>query len=55
MSLRVALSPKGVKIIEIVPPLTESELHDEQGTRERVKKFWMPLTDFTAGVMKGFK
>lgn len=32
LSLRSSLKPHGVKVIEILPPLVESELHDHQGT-----------------------
>ena len=32
LSLRSSLKPHGIKVIEIMPPLVESELHDHQGT-----------------------
>lgn len=53
MSMRHKLAPHGIKIVEIVPPLVESQLHDKQGTNERLSKFWMPLTDFTTATMSG--
>lgn len=55
MSMRFKLQPHGVKVIEIVPPLVESQLHDKQGTNERLSKFWMPLSNFTAATMDGLQ
>jgi len=53
--MRARVAPKGVKIIEIVPPLVESQLHDHQGNTPKLSKFWLPLKDFTAQVMEGLK
>jgi short-subunit dehydrogenase involved in D-alanine esterification of teichoic acids len=53
MTMRLKLAPTGVKIVELVPPLVESQLHDKQGTNDRLSKFWMPLKDFTDATMKG--
>lgn len=55
LSLRAQLAGVGVKVIEIAPPLVESQLHDDQGTTEALKKFWMPLDKFTNSVMDGLK
>ena len=55
LSMRARVAPKGVKIIEIVPPLVESQLHDHQGNTPKLSKFWLPLKDFTAQVMEGLK
>ncbi|KAK9895806.1 NAD(P)-binding protein [Cystobasidium minutum MCA 4210] len=55
LSMRFKLEPHGVKVIEIVPPLVESQLHDKQGTNERLSKFWMPLKDFTEATMAGLQ
>lgn len=42
-----------VQVMEIIPPLVESELHDHQGTTSRLSKFWMPLDTFTKETMQG--
>jgi len=47
------LKDTNVHVMEVIPPLTESELHDHQGTRERLSKFWMPLEEFTEQAMAG--
>ncbi|KAI0375347.1 NAD-P-binding protein [Pilatotrama ljubarskyi] len=53
MSLRYQLSNTKVKVIEILPPLVESELHDHQGTTPSLSKAWMPLDEFTKHTMQG--
>ncbi|THH21476.1 hypothetical protein EW146_g78 [Bondarzewia mesenterica] len=53
LSLDAQLQDKSVHVIEIIPPLVESELHDKQGTTERLSKIWMPLNEFVDGVMEG--
>jgi short-subunit dehydrogenase involved in D-alanine esterification of teichoic acids len=53
--MRASLQKTGVKIIEIVPPLVESQLHDDQGTTEKLSKFWMPLKEFRDTVIQGLK
>jgi chloramphenicol O-acetyltransferase len=35
--------------------LVESELHDYEGTSEKLAKIWMPLNEFTAKAMDGLK
>jgi len=55
LSMRASLQKTGVKIIEIVPPLVESQLHDDQGTTEKLSKFWMPLKEFRDTVIQGLK
>ncbi|KAJ7071314.1 hypothetical protein C8F01DRAFT_974719 [Mycena amicta] len=46
-SLRIQLADTKINVFEIIPPLVESELHDEQGTSEALSKFWMPLDEYT--------
>ncbi|KAJ6604371.1 hypothetical protein DFH09DRAFT_1122458 [Mycena vulgaris] len=54
-SLRKQLERTKVNVVEIIPPLVESELHDEQGTTERLSKFWMPLDEYTKTTMEGLQ
>ncbi|KAL1757729.1 hypothetical protein FB107DRAFT_208617 [Schizophyllum commune] len=56
-SIRIQMenAKTNVHVLEIIPPLVESELHDNQGTTEALSKFWMPLTDFINVVMDGLK
>ncbi|KAI0702527.1 hypothetical protein BC835DRAFT_1411076 [Cytidiella melzeri] len=42
-----------VHIMELVALLPEFELHDHQGTREQLSKFWMPLDKSTEGALAG--
>ncbi|KAF9243940.1 NAD(P)-binding protein [Melanogaster broomeanus] len=53
LTLNTQLKDKNVHVVEIMPPLVESELHDHQGTRETLSKFWMTLDDFTKLTMAG--
>ncbi|KDQ63828.1 hypothetical protein JAAARDRAFT_54016 [Jaapia argillacea MUCL 33604] len=53
MSLHEQLTGKNVHVLEIMPPLVESELHDHQGTTPSLSKFWMSLDDFTKNAMDG--
>ncbi|KAF5355744.1 hypothetical protein D9756_003933 [Leucocoprinus leucothites] len=57
LSLRVQLQDKGTKVnvLEIIPPLVESELHDEAGTTENLTNFWMPLDKYTELTIEGLK
>lgn len=55
LSLETQLQDTKVNIIEIIPPLVESELHDHQGLSETLSKFWMPLEEFTSKTMDGLK
>ncbi|KAJ7633079.1 hypothetical protein FB45DRAFT_914321 [Roridomyces roridus] len=55
ISLRDQLKDTKVKVIEILPPLVESELHDEQGTTPMLSKFWMPLDEYTEKTMAGLR
>ncbi|KAF9059537.1 hypothetical protein BDP27DRAFT_1195378, partial [Rhodocollybia butyracea] len=41
--------------IEISPPLVESELHDAEGTTEKLSKFWMPLDAYTKETIEGLQ
>ncbi|TRM61495.1 hypothetical protein BD626DRAFT_405635, partial [Schizophyllum amplum] len=56
-SLRIQMenAKTNVHLLEIIPPLVESELHDAEGTTETLSKFWMPLAEFTSIVMEGLK
>ncbi|KAJ7042526.1 hypothetical protein C8F04DRAFT_1076216, partial [Mycena alexandri] len=54
-SLRKQLQSTQVNIVEIIPPLVESELHDEQGTTEMLSKFWMPLDEYTKTTIEGLR
>jgi len=47
LSLTAQLEPHGVYVVEISPPLVESELHDHQGLTPVLSKVWMPLDEFT--------
>lgn len=47
ISLNVQLREKNVHVVEILPPLVESELHDGQGMTGSLSRFWMPLSEFT--------
>jgi len=53
ISLRSQMRKTKIKVVEVVPPLVESELHNHEGTTERLSKFWMPLREFTPKVMEG--
>ncbi|KAH8102477.1 NAD-P-binding protein [Cristinia sonorae] len=57
LSLNSQLSETNVHVMEIFPPLVESELHDHQGLTPILSKVWMPLTEFTdkaiAGLLRG--
>ncbi|KAH9898056.1 NAD-P-binding protein [Cubamyces lactineus] len=53
ISLRTQLAKTKVNVIEILPPLVESELHDHQGTTSALAKAWMPLDEFTKHAMEG--
>jgi len=55
MSLSAQLSDTNVHVMEILPPLVESELHDQQGTTAKLSKMWMPLDEFTTLAMDGLK
>ncbi|KAJ7093960.1 NAD-P-binding protein [Mycena belliarum] len=55
ISLRKQLAATNVKILEIIPPLVESELHDEQGTTGHLSNFWMPLDEYTERTMGGLR
>ncbi|KAJ8494617.1 hypothetical protein ONZ51_g2202 [Trametes cubensis] len=53
ISLRTQLAKTKVNVIEILPPLVESELHDHQGITPALAKAWMPLDEFTKNAMEG--
>ncbi|KAI0639749.1 NAD-P-binding protein [Trametes polyzona] len=52
-SLRAQLAKTKVQVLEIVPPLVESELHDHQGTTPTLAQFWMPLDKYIKEVIEG--
>ncbi|KIM68182.1 hypothetical protein SCLCIDRAFT_1209598 [Scleroderma citrinum Foug A] len=52
LALSVLLKEKNVHVVEIIPPLVESELHHAQGTTEELSKVWMPLSEFTRLTME---
>ncbi|GJE85776.1 NAD(P)-binding protein [Phanerochaete sordida] len=53
LSLNHQLKDTKVQVMEIMPPLTESELHDHQGMTPKLSKFWLPLDEFTEQTMAG--
>ncbi|THH30087.1 hypothetical protein EUX98_g4118 [Antrodiella citrinella] len=53
LSLSSQLEDTNVHVMEIIPPLVESELHDHQGTTPRLSKVWMPLSQFTPLAVEG--
>ncbi|KAI0788592.1 hypothetical protein C8Q75DRAFT_734283 [Abortiporus biennis] len=55
LSLDSQLKDTNVHVMEILPPLVESELHDHQGTTPALSKFWMPLDVFIPQVVDGLK
>jgi len=54
-SLRVQLEGTNVHVMEIIPPLVESELHNFYESTERLAKFWIPLDEYTKTTMEGLK
>ncbi|KAM5533096.1 hypothetical protein V8D89_013239 [Ganoderma adspersum] len=52
ISLRGQLNGTNVHVMEILPPLVESELHDHQGLTPALSKIWMPLDQFTKLTME---
>ncbi|KAI0067697.1 NAD-P-binding protein [Artomyces pyxidatus] len=56
LSLQKSLQGTSVHVMEILPPLVESELHDyDPNMREHLSKFWMPLDEFTKIEMDGLQ
>ncbi|KAH9945663.1 hypothetical protein B0H21DRAFT_424112 [Amylocystis lapponica] len=53
LSLHFQLQDTNVHVMEIIPPLVESELHDNQGMTGTLSRFWMPLEAFTDATMQG--
>ncbi|KAF7310650.1 hypothetical protein HMN09_00607800 [Mycena chlorophos] len=54
-SLRIQLADTKINVLEIIPPLVESELHDDQGMTETLSKFWMPLDKYTPLTIEGLQ
>ncbi|KAI0756661.1 NAD-P-binding protein [Daedaleopsis nitida] len=46
LTLRAQLASTKVRVIEVLPPLVESEIHDHQGTTPQLSQLWMPLEEF---------
>ncbi|KAG7096709.1 hypothetical protein E1B28_004123 [Marasmius oreades] len=55
MSLQSQFQGTNIHFIEVVPPLVESELHDFEGTTERLSNFWMPLDQYIPLTLKGLQ
>ncbi|KAI0702528.1 hypothetical protein BC835DRAFT_1321137 [Cytidiella melzeri] len=56
LTLNDNLKDTNVHVMEILPPLTESELHDHQGdARVNLSQKWMPLEKFTEEAMAGLR
>jgi len=53
LTLHRQLKQRNVHVMEIIPPLVESELHDHQGRTPALSKAWMSLEDFVPVVMEG--
>ncbi|KAK0196333.1 hypothetical protein F5146DRAFT_323277 [Armillaria mellea] len=51
MSLRAQMSGTNINVVEVIPPLVESELHDAYGMTEKLSKYWMSLDDFIGELM----
>ncbi|KAF9454887.1 NAD(P)-binding protein [Macrolepiota fuliginosa MF-IS2] len=54
-SLRLQLNDTNIHVLEIIPPLVESELHDAEGTTEKLTNLWMPLDKYTEVTMQGLR
>lgn len=54
-SLQVQLRGTNANVLEIIPPLVESELHDAYRTTEKLSKFWMPLDEYTKANIEGLQ
>ncbi|KAF9535834.1 hypothetical protein CPB83DRAFT_842421 [Crepidotus variabilis] len=55
ISLNVQLKDTNVRVMELIPPLVESELHDAQGTTDKLSRFWMPLDAYVRSAMEGLR
>ncbi|KAK7060414.1 hypothetical protein VNI00_001179 [Paramarasmius palmivorus] len=55
MSLQSQFQGTNIHFIEIIPPLVESELHDAEGTTEKLSKFWMPLSQYIPETVQGLQ
>ncbi|KAL4267605.1 short-chain dehydrogenases/reductases (SDR) family protein [Pleurotus pulmonarius] len=52
-SLHAHLQGTNVHIMEIIPPLVESELHDAEDTTKMLTNKWMPLEEYIPVTMDG--
>ncbi|KAF9056364.1 hypothetical protein BJ165DRAFT_505577 [Panaeolus papilionaceus] len=55
VSLGIQLEGTNVNVLEIIPPLVESELHDAYGTTDKLSKFWMPLDEYIKVTVEGLR
>ncbi|KAJ7176062.1 NAD-P-binding protein [Mycena crocata] len=55
IALRAQLAATKINVVEILPPLVESELHDDQGTTSMLSKAWMPLDEYTKHTVEGLR
>jgi len=55
ISLKNSLKSTNVKVMEMLPPLVESELHDHQGQSAALANVWMPLAEYTKHAMEGLQ
>ncbi|KAL4069237.1 NAD(P)-binding protein [Scleroderma citrinum] len=53
MALAVQLRRKNVHVVEIMPPLVESEMYARLPHRDQLATFWMPLDECTKQTMAG--
>ncbi|KAF9488447.1 NAD(P)-binding protein [Pleurotus eryngii] len=54
-SLHALLQGTGVHVMEIIPPLVESEIYDAEGMTERLSKIRMPLEEYIRVTMDALK
>ncbi|KAF8330541.1 hypothetical protein F5887DRAFT_80359 [Amanita rubescens] len=54
-SLRIQLQDTNINVIEIAPPLVESELHDDAGTTDKLSNIWMPLDQYISTTLDGLR
>ena len=55
MSMRHSLRPKGIEVVEIIPPEVDTELGKERRTDPKQSHGGTPLPDFIAGVFQGLE
>jgi len=55
ISLKNSLKNTNVKVMELMPPLVESELHDHQGSSFALANVWLPLAEYTKLALDGLQ